>query len=42
MSITFAALWNAHPEVKGDENPCRRPDGHKAFEDQCAIRLGTA
>ncbi|EJH4502988.1 hypothetical protein SMB93_004125 [Cronobacter sakazakii] len=42
MSITFAALWNAHPEVKGDENPCKRPDGHKAFEDQCAIRLGTA
>lgn len=42
MTITFSALWNAHPEVKGDENPCRRPDGNKAFEDQCAIRIGTA
>lgn len=42
MSIHFSELWNAHPEVKGDENPCRRKDGHKAFDDQCAIRIGTA
>ncbi len=42
MSMTFSALWNAHPEVHGDDNPCRRRDGHKAFGDQCAIRLGTA
>ncbi|MEE3660510.1 T6SS effector amidase Tae4 family protein [Brenneria sp. g21c3] len=42
MGVIFADLWNAHPEVKGDENPCRRKDGHKAFDDQCAIRIGTA
>lgn len=42
MSITFAALWSAHPEINGDESPCRRKDGHKAFDDQCAIRVGTA
>ncbi|MFE8153373.1 T6SS effector amidase Tae4 family protein [Brenneria goodwinii] len=42
MSITFAALWSAHPEINGDETPCRRKDGHKAFDDQCAIRVGTA
>lgn len=42
MALTFDALWNAHPEIKGDSFPCRRKDGSKAFEDQCAIRLGTA
>ncbi|WP_312633206.1 type VI secretion system amidase effector protein Tae4 [Pseudescherichia sp.] len=42
MSMTFSALWNAHPEVHGDDNPCRRRDGHKAFDNQCTIRLGTA
>lgn len=42
MSINFTALWNAHPQVNGDDSPCRRKDGHKAFDDQCAIRVGTA
>ncbi|WP_426713223.1 T6SS effector amidase Tae4 family protein [Cronobacter muytjensii] len=26
----------------GDADPCWKPDGHKAFDDQCAIRLGVA
>jgi len=42
VTIKFSQLWEAHPEVKGDANPCRKPDGHKAFDDQCAIRIGTA
>jgi hypothetical protein len=42
MGITFNALWNAHPEIKGDEYPCRDRQGHKAFSDQCAIRVGVA
>lgn len=40
--MRFEELWNAHPEVNGDEHPCRRTDGEKAFDDQCAIRIGTA
>ncbi|EOC1304536.1 T6SS effector amidase Tae4 family protein [Cronobacter dublinensis] len=42
MTIKFSQLWEAHPGVNGDADPCRRPDGHKAFDDQCAIRLGVA
>ncbi|MFB9084845.1 hypothetical protein ACFFW8_01405 [Erwinia tracheiphila] len=42
MALSFESLWNAHPEIKGDANPCRLPNGLKAFDDQCAIRLGTA
>ncbi|WP_288499735.1 T6SS effector amidase Tae4 family protein [uncultured Erwinia sp.] len=42
MRINFSALWNAHPEVSGEENPCRLKDGRKAFDDQCAIRIGVA
>lgn len=42
MVISFSNLWNAHPEVKGDAIPCRLKNGRKAFDDQCAIRVGTA
>ncbi|MEW5289402.1 T6SS effector amidase Tae4 family protein [Erwinia papayae] len=42
MALSFESLWNAHPEIKGDANPCRLSNGLKAFDDQCAIRLGTA
>lgn len=42
MNITFKKLWDSHPEIHGDENPCRNHDGHKAFDDQCAIRIGVA
>ncbi|WP_394357110.1 T6SS effector amidase Tae4 family protein [Cronobacter malonaticus] len=42
VTITFSQLWEAHPEINGDADPCRKPDGHKAFNDQCAIRLGVA
>ena len=42
MALSFESLWNAHPEIKGNANPCRLPNGLKAFDDQCAIRLGTA
>lgn len=33
MSMTFAALWNAHPEVHGDDNPCRRR-GDESFRNR--------
>lgn len=39
--ITFQELWKAYPTVQGDKSPCKT-DGKKNFEDQCAIRLGTA
>ncbi|WP_261154046.1 type VI secretion system amidase effector protein Tae4 [Serratia ficaria] len=42
MPITFSSLWENHPEVNGDANPCLKPNGDKAFDDQCAIRVGTA
>lgn len=42
MALNFAALWDAYPGLWDDENPCRLKNGHMAFENQCAIRLGTA
>ncbi|NLY33627.1 MAG: hypothetical protein GX040_02810 [Alcaligenaceae bacterium] len=42
MNINFAKLWKYHPEINGDKNPCRKKDGSKAFDDQCAIRIGFA
>ncbi|AXF75346.1 type VI secretion system amidase effector protein Tae4 [Erwinia tracheiphila] len=42
MALSFESLWNAHPTVKGEEVPCRLPNGLKAFDDQCAIGVGTA
>ncbi|MDK1703082.1 type VI secretion system amidase effector protein Tae4 [Serratia rubidaea] len=38
MPITFNTLWENHPEINGDANPCRKSNG----DDQCAIRIGTA
>lgn len=42
MALNFAALWDAYPGLFDDDNPCRLKDGHMAFDNQCAIRLGTA
>lgn len=39
--ITFHKLWENHPTVKGDDDPCTT-DGKKNFQNQCAIRVGTA
>jgi hypothetical protein len=35
--LTFKQLWENHPTVKGEENPCG-----SEFTNQCAIKLGTA
>jgi Type VI secretion system (T6SS), amidase effector protein 4 len=38
--ITFAELWAAYPH---DSSPCKNPaTGKPAFDDDCAIRLGTS
>ncbi|KAB8313010.1 hypothetical protein EH228_02335 [Erwinia endophytica] len=42
MALSFESLWNAHPTVKGENAPCRLSNGLKAFDDQCAISVGTA
>jgi hypothetical protein len=39
--IKFQKLWDAHPTIQGDKIPCKT-NGKINFEDQCAIRLGTA
>ncbi|MCK0163294.1 T6SS effector amidase Tae4 family protein [Marinobacter sp. S6332] len=39
--ITFRKLWENHPTIKGDDNPCVK-DGKKNFQNQCAIRVGAA
>lgn len=42
MSITFNKLWEKHPQINGDEYPCRTVHGDRAFDDQCAIRIDAA
>lgn len=37
----FKQLWENHPVITGDKNPCST-NGKPNFSDQCAIRLGTA
>lgn len=41
MAITFDKLWESHPQVTGNDNPCTT-DGKPNFSDQCAIRIGAA
>lgn len=36
-ALSFDKLWNAHPTISGNENPCS-----KDFTNQCAIRVGVA
>ena len=39
--IIFKKLWESHPSINGDKNPCTT-NGKKNFDDQCAIRVGVA
>ena len=39
--ITFQKLWDNHPAISGDKNPCST-NGKSNFHDQCAIRVGVA
>jgi len=39
--VTFKKLWNNHPTVTGNENPCTT-NGKPNFPDQCAIQVGVA
>ncbi len=39
--VTFKKLWESHPQVTGNDNPCST-NGKPNFPDQCAIRVGTA
>ncbi|PTA74166.1 T6SS effector amidase Tae4 family protein [Serratia sp. Nf2] len=42
MSITFNKLWEKHPQINGDEYPCRTAHGNKSFYNQYAIRIRSA
>lgn len=37
--VRFSKLWENHPKIYGDNYPCKVGDA-KAFDNQCAIRLG--
>jgi len=37
--ITFNKLWENHPTITGNDNPCST-NGKSNFPNQCAIRLG--
>lgn len=39
--ITFRKLWDRHPTIAGDDNPCTTKN-KKNFQNQCAIRVGAA
>ena len=39
--LTFQKLWNNHPTITGEDNPCTT-NGKVNFSDQCAIRVGVA
>jgi hypothetical protein len=39
--IVFKKLWESHPQVTGNDDPCST-NGKPNFPDQCAIRVGTA
>jgi len=39
--ITFKRLWNNHPTIMGNNNPCAT-NGKPNFSSQCAIRMGVA
>ena len=37
--VTFQKLWDNHPTITGDKNPCST-NGRPNFSNQCAIRMG--
>lgn len=39
--LKFEKLWDSHPQVTGNDNPCST-NGKSNFPDQCAIRVGAA
>ncbi len=39
--VTFKQLWNNHPTITGNDNPCAA-NGKVNFPNQCAIRVGVA
>jgi hypothetical protein len=39
--IKFQQLWDSYPTIQGDKTPCTT-NGKTNFDDQCAIRLGSA
>lgn len=39
--LTFKHLWDNHPTVTGNDNPCTK-NGKPNFPNQCAIRMGVA
>jgi len=39
--VTFQKLWENHPTITGDENPCTT-NGKSNFPNQCAIRMGVS
>lgn len=40
--IKFKQLWENHPTITGEDNPCVNRQGKKNFINQCAIRVGVA
>lgn len=39
--ITFQQLWDNHPAITGNDNPCTT-NGKVNFSNQCAIRVGVS
>ena len=39
--LTFQKLWENHPTITGNDNPCKT-NGKPNFPNQCAIRLGVS
>ena len=37
--VTFQELWDSHPSILGDHNPCTT-GGVPNFQNQCCIRMG--
>lgn len=40
--VSFQPLWDNHPAVLGELEPCKNAKGESAFANQCAIRMGIA
>ena len=39
--VTFQKLWESHPTITGDDNPCKT-NGKSNYQNQCAIRMGVS
>ncbi|MCF6211422.1 MAG: type VI secretion system amidase effector protein Tae4 [Gammaproteobacteria bacterium] len=39
--VTFQKLWENHPTITGDDNPCKT-NGKSNYPNQCAIRVGVS